>query len=610
MTLLDPPLDPLDDRKIELINAALALSDPKYDHHIGGIADAQRKAEAAGDEKGAQALFFVGRLLFMHIKGLDPKMPDTVLDSRTGEPDASELEAMKMLAQRISLPTARARIADLVWVRVRDHTMAEIAARAYLEAGAPYESPDEWPSCTDRYSRALQVAAEAGKSRPLFDYTLKYVEGAVERHGPSDSSFLTCQLMDMVFEYKRREPEACARYSAMIEGVARRFELGGKHHGARECWAMKEKLENAARNVSGARAARTEIAESFVKEADQDLASEAPSHTRASFLIRNAIGTHDKNQPESRPRIAELRLRLEELSARVRDEMKTTRHGFDVTDLVNAARGRVGDKPLADAMLNLALVASIPERAALEQSVRQAMKSFIQFIFPEVMGGPGGSRVAVRPGVAPGTDADDNPVLSEMVKQSQLHFGISVTGSIEPARETVLFEHDIREHHFAQLAWASSFVPEGREDVFARGLFAGMTGDFLSAGHLLVPQLEHSIRMILKQNGVNTLLIKGSGLDEERDLGWLLGHPKTKELFGDDVPFVLRALLLHRFGPQVRDLLAHGMLDPVVLSASPGIYLWWLTLRLCYVPLLARRAAAQPASNGTEEASPGSSEVQ
>jgi hypothetical protein len=607
MALMEKPLTPLDDRKVDLINAALASADSKLDWHISAIAEARGKAEAAGDDDGVQALLFAGRVLFTHVKGLDPKMPDTILAERAGEPDEGEFEAMKTLAQRVTLASARARIADLVWQKARDHTMAEIAVKAYLEAGMPHEGPEEWPSCTNRYSRALKVAAEAGKGRPLFAETLKYLEEAIGRHGPNDSSFLTCQLMEMVFDHKRREPEVCARYSAMLGGIAGRFEQAGNHYGARECWGLKEKWENAARNPDGARAARAELAESFVKEADRELASETPNHTHASFLIRHAVGILDKSQPDARPRIAELRQRLEQLAEKTRGEMKGTRHSIDVTDFVSAARERVSGKSLVDAMVGLAVVTGLPPKAALEKSVRGSMKGFLQYLFPAVMIGPGGTRVAVRPGVSPSSDPDDSPVLAEMVKECQLYVGMSVVGSIEPARETVLFEHDLREHHFVQLAWASSFVPEGREEVFSRGLFAGMSGDFLTAGHLLVPQIENSIRVILKQSGVNTVLINRTGLDEERDLGWLLQQPKTKELFGEDTPFVLRALLLHRFGPHIRDLLAHGTLEPVVLSAPPGIYLWWLALRLCYAPLLARQVAERSAA---AEAEPGASEVQ
>lgn len=137
-------------------------------------------------------------------------------------------------------------------------------------------------------------------------------------------------------------------------------------------------------------------------------------------------------------------------------------------------------------------------------------------------------------------------------------------------------------------------MPPGREEIFAKGLCAGMHGDFVTALHLLIPQLENSLRQVLKERGENTIVVNRKGFDEERDLDDLLRLAKTKELFGEDLCFSLRALLLHRFGPNLRNLLSHGLLDPAAASSAQGIYVWWLTLQLCYAPLLAEAAATAP----------------
>jgi hypothetical protein len=607
MALLDPPLAPLDDRKIDLINVALSSADSQYEWYMTAIDGAKQKAEQAGDAAGAQALLFAGKLLYVHIEGLDRGEPDGISFVRTlGDPSAEELEAMKTLAQRVTLAPARARIADLVWQKARDHTVVEIAVKSYLEAGKPYETPQEWVSCTDRYSRALQLSAEAGKTRALFSDTLKYIEDALDRHGPSDDSFLSCQLMDAIFEYKRRDAAACAKYSAMVEAIARRFEKVGKHFNAIECWAIKERWENAAKNTAAARAARAEIAESLVREADGELLTEHPSYMRACMLVRQAVVILDKLQPESKARITELRQRLQEHDAKVQGEMGHHFHEVDVSGMVEEARRRVMGKPLHEALAFVSLSARFPDRKKLEQTVREAMKGFIQYLMPAYMSGPGGTVVAGRPGVSPGADPDENPVLVEMAKEAHLHMAISVLGSIEPARRAVALEHHVLERHFLNATWASAFVPRGREEVFARGLYFGMKGDFVTACHVLIPQIENAIRVILKENGVNTLLVNRSGYDEERDLGWLLADPKTEQLFTADVVFALRALLLHRFGPHLRNLLAHGTLEPGVLSDWPGVYLWWVAMVFCYAPLLAKRTpAAAPAGSAG-----GSSEVQ
>jgi hypothetical protein len=500
---------------------------------------------------------------------------------------------MKTLPQRLTLPAARARIADLVWLKACDYKFAELAVKAYLDAGASFENPEKWTGCTHRYSRALQVAAALGKSRQLFIETLHHIETALQRHGPTDTSFLTRELMDIVFDHKRGDPEACAAYSAMAEGVARRVEELGDHYRAREYWAAKARWDYARNDLAAARASHAQTAESLVKEAELDLTKAEPSYWRAAYLVRQAVGVLDKLQPESRPRVEELRRLLAELAAKEAAEPREPLEPIDISEVVGAARKRVQGKQLPNALLALALITRVPEKAHYEAQLRQAMeRGFLQFHFPMVVAGPRGTLVAAHPGVDP-NDPDTDPLLAEMVIQVSTHYEVAAR-CIDFARETIRMEHDIREHHFDQLAHASSFVPPGREIIFARGLQAGMQGDFVTATHLLVPQLEHCIRSILKQRGENTLIINRKELDEERDLDRLLRLAKTIEVFGEDLCFTLRALLLHRFGPNLRNLLAHGLLEPEAASSAPGIYTWWLTLHLCYAPLLARPAAAPP----------------
>jgi hypothetical protein len=179
-----------------------------------------------------------------------------------------------------------------------------------------------------------------------------------------------------------------------------------------------------------------------------------------------------------------------------------------------------------------------------------------------------------------------------MVQQALLHLNLSCHGTIEPARRTLMAEHGYHERDLARLAEASPFVPPGREPFFSRGLFAGLEGDYFLATHVLVPQIEHATRSLLKSRGVNTVKVNRDGLDEERDLADLLRLPETTKLLGEDVCFTFRALLLHRSGPHFRDLLAHGLLEYGAFFSVHAGYLWWLTLHLCVVSALAVQASA------------------
>jgi hypothetical protein len=140
----------------------------------------------------------------------------------------------------------------------------------------------------------------------------------------------------------------------------------------------------------------------------------------------------------------------------------------------------------------------------------------------------------------------------------------------------------------------SPFVPKGREAAFAMGLDAGFAGDFFTAAHILVPQFEHALRWHLGQRGVVTMTFPQSGVQNALDLNALLALPAITTLVDEDALFDLKNLLTEKAGANLRNELAHGLIEPGA-QAENLVYLWWVTLRFVLLPLFDRESAAREA---------------
>jgi len=115
---------------------------------------------------------------------------------------------------------------------------------------------------------------------------------------------------------------------------------------------------------------------------------------------------------------------------------------------------------------------------------------------------------------------------------------------------------------------------------------AGMNGDFLVAVSLLTPQVENAVRIVLKKAGVVTSKIDMRNVEQERVLGALLDMDEAERVFGRDLMFDLRGLLVEKFGSNMRNELAHGLLDLDDFKGPDAEYLWWCALRLMFLPSL------------------------
>lgn len=122
--------------------------------------------------------------------------------------------------------------------------------------------------------------------------------------------------------------------------------------------------------------------------------------------------------------------------------------------------------------------------------------------------------------------------------------------------------------------------------MFAKGLHAGFENDFVTAAHLLIPQVENSIRHLLTMQGV---IVSGfdRGIQDERSLNTTLYTPEAVKLFGEDIVFDLQGLFVERFGSNLRNRMAHGLMDHTEFLSGNVVYLWWLVLHLCCLPIYA-----------------------
>ena len=100
--------------------------------------------------------------------------------------------------------------------------------------------------------------------------------------------------------------------------------------------------------------------------------------------------------------------------------------------------------------------------------------------------------------------------------------------------------------------------------------------------HLLVPQIEHMVRFHLKAAGIKTTTLDQAGVENELGLSALMELPGLTKVFGEDLSFELKALFCDAFGPNLRNELAHGLLDEDACSSVYSIYAWWLGLRLVF----------------------------
>jgi hypothetical protein len=476
----------------------------------------------------------------------------------------------------------RARVCDLVWAVKRKHELGKRAVEAYLESGRGLWDPHMWPPCAWRIERALRLARSIRGANDLFDSTVQHVEDLVTGLNGEDPRFLTGILMQLLLEFKKGDP---AKYAPLAEKAAGVAEETKDFDRACKFWLIASYWHRMAGDAEANERCRIRSAETHVKDAQvaAGMDKQFTPNIQAAWRMERAIEALSKiNTPASRALHAKYYPLLTQYQEKGRSEMPSFSHSIDMTQAAIYAEQQVAGKPLGVALYILGGLCQPVSVDRLRQQAREYFRS-------PILGFMGVTRVSSRGKIAaraPQFDSTpegaEEAMLAQMYNNAILHRKCVTVGQIIPAVWKIREEHNIRLQDFYDLAVASPFVPPGREMAFARGLSAGFTFDMMVSTSLLIPQVENSIRYLLEANGAITSGFDKQWQQNEFDLNTTLHMPELKQIYNDDdLIFDLQGLLVEHHGSNLRNEMAHGLLDDGQMGTEECMYLWAMTLRLC-----------------------------
>ncbi|HCE5838035.1 TPA: DUF4209 domain-containing protein [Pseudomonas aeruginosa] len=587
----------------------IAEEDFGYSALWSAFSKAAGSAMEAGRQKHAKVLWLLADAcsMMLHPNSLtEPFKPFAVFqDRRSALPEdftAEDLSLFRSVMEFVDDPLLKARLADLLWLvgspRDIKHALAAIDAYRVLPL-----SPNTWSrgsqECWERGVVLAQMVGKGGGDRlaTLQQRVVDALKASTEGDG-----FFGVKLARMLRNHRLARVDG-GGIAQKLEAIARALDDQGDVFGAR---AFYEESAHWFRWL-GQQEKHAEMtvaqAETYVREAAFQSVNALPSNMIANSLYEKAIQIYRDIPGKWRPtyrvdeRIAELRRQQSQAGEQVLDEMGVIRSpSMDITEFVEQSRKLVSGKPALDALNMLANIHPGERVAALRETVIERMRQFpLQWIFESTTFSRDGRVIAKRPALnllaTELSTNDERTIQAAMVRDYAMFLGITVQGAILPALEALRLEHRIRKADFIELAQHSPIVPSGRGVLFGKALFAGYDGDFEAALHLLIPQVEHMVRTHLKQAGASTTTLDKEGIENENGLSTLMALPEAEEVFGDDMAFELKALFCDPFGPNLRNELAHGLLDDAACRSAASVYAWWLGLRLVFNTWWNARAA-------------------
>ena len=502
-----------------------------------------------------------------------------------------EISYFEKIVNHVNNPYLKGKLADLVWNRQQERNIhfALLAIDSYL--AIPLD-PDTWfRDGQECWLRAIDLSLSIGQAaRNQFAHIESSLLCALDS-ATSDRGFYGFLLAEAIM-FARLVGKHSTTVATRLESLAGQFDLDNNFQAARRHFSAAANWYGLSGDTEKSVHMTVCEAKMLEKEANERITSADPSHRIAISFLEDAVQVYRSIRTDRREyhqvdkKIQDLRLRIKEYSPLAMDELaRISLPGVDVSEFAAHARSSVTGRPLLDALKAFADLHRTDYSTLRYMAIESLKEHTLLSLFPKSYLSDDGRVVYKIPGleVSDSSNQDESVVRATM---NEFHYkftiSIAVLGKILPALDVLNSEHDLNDSNFIELARKSPIVPKGREILFGKSLAFGFEQDFGPAIYLLAPQIENMVRAILKSANVVTTHLDDNGIETENGLGTLMGYKETQDILGENLAYEIEALFCDTVGPNLRNYIAHGLLDDQHSHSHESVYAWWLGFKLVY----------------------------
>lgn len=489
-----------------------------------------------------------------------------------------ELEIIYSLTEHIQDVELLSRLNDILWIERKNHKAASEGINAYLETARQLFDNDDEGAAENRIVRAINLAKHLGDSE-LLEKTGEVLEDLIH-DSLEDTPKVSGRLLEAVHE------NGLEINYHLIQDVENRAEEASDSNElkiAQILWEVVARIHETLGNEEESKKSMVSAAETYVSQAQ-----EATKSMTAVFFYKKAIEAF-RRVGNHKDKIEEIRQMMSEKQKDAFEEMEMMSEVIKVEDIRPKVQEHVKEFDFLEAILRLAFITDIPSQKKMENQVENLVEDHpLMYSFRKDILSEDGETVAIRPSIVGSSEKQkERGIRAESYRLASQYREIATKLYITPARRQIFREHQTDSRSLYSLLINNPFIPPDRIYLFARGFSSGFNGDFVEACHILISQLENSLRFLLQKQGVVVSSFDDEGIQEKMALNTMLWeeNEELEKILGSDIVFNLRGLLADPLGDNLRNRLAHGLLSSNAFNLPRTEYAWWLILRICLLPL-------------------------
>lgn len=482
--------------------------------------------------------------------------------------DISEDEYNILLSldhQKLPL-TVRARIADILWVQKRNYKMAIIAAESYYELFNLLFKDDDWFMILKAIKRAAQITLQINKT-DLHEKICKTIYDHLIRINGADTQFLSISLIEFLTENPYGDVNNILAIIDKILSASTNDPNKMEH-----AFELKFKYINSAEGLESAITVKVDMAKYFVDYAEQIYSTDRMGAIKSEAFFQKAILLFRNN---GKADLAEqTHRRLVEVQKDIYKSMASHKQKIDVSGIVERISKFMEGLSFEECVVRLGQMTHLYTKQEGERHVMEHLTKypFSQMFGTNIINIDGQTVFSLMPlDIAdPYKDVDllESHINHKLFELEDWSGNLHLRFAFDYIRK----KFDVAQQSFDFIFSDNAIVPIERRKIIEKGIRLAFEGDYYAAVHILAPQAENIFRYIAKTAGALTVTLENDGSSKQKTLTSIFDLPELLDCYDNDIIFLFKGLLNEQSGANIRNEIAHGIMEEAKGSTGTCIY--------------------------------------
>ena len=475
--------------------------------------------------------------------------------------------------QRLPL-ILRSLVADILWTQKKEFQAAKIAAEAYWALCQLWYVDGDDLGTLHMIRRAVCISVQTNQTS-LYLRICKWFEDYLVHRAAHRDCPISLRIMELFVEQKNIDVSS---FLPVLDNI---ISLNNDNTLiVEQAYQLKKQCLYKLKDKGGATSSNLSLAQYYVDFAEKIVEDNMGNAMRAVNFFQKAVVLYRNN---GAPVQAEAtHKRLVEIQKEIPKNMIPISTELDIKEIIDNIKINMEGLTFEESIIRLTQMIVFDSQESIKNRVIEEFKEFpLTHLFGKNLINARGQIILTLPPLDI-RNVDKDPKLLELhmyqnaVKKQQIVGDIWVKNILLLIKDRFVIENSMIDF----LVKGNPIIPEGREGIFQKAICMFLRGEFYEAIHILAPQTENLFRNIAAEVGGLTVTLENDGSSMEKVLSSIFNLPEMLDSYDNDILFTFKGLLNEQAGANIRNEVAHGIIEEAACSSGVCLYFGAAVIKL------------------------------